>query len=148
MTKNSKVDKYIYYFLKYVDLKDFWTAFHYLQNKYKLEEDYVSLIVSECIDSKYINSASFHSSIVTNEKLINVCEHVYVTRLGYNFVTKYRTDKINFYWIPFKNLIIILVTAIITASITTFINKISTNISYSSNTPENQHYQDINVIQE
>lgn len=141
MTKNSKVDKYIHYFLKYVDLKDFWTAFHYLQNKYKLEEDYVALIVAECINSKYIDGASFYSSTVTNVKNINIRKRVYVTRSGYNFINKYRTDKINFYWIPFKNLIIILITALITATITTFVNKLSSSWSYNQDFVENRHHQ-------
>lgn len=117
MTKNSKVDKYIYYFLKYVDLKDFWTAFHYLQNKYKLEESYVYLIIEECIFSHYIDGVKIDNSSLDGKHVI-ILQRVFVTRNGYQFVNNYILKKINFFWIPLKNLIIIIITALITSIIT------------------------------
>ena len=126
MTKNSKVDKYIYYFLKYVDLEDFWAAFHYLQNKYKLEEGYLYLIVEECIKCNYIDGVKVDYSSL-NGKSIVVLNRVYVTRKGYQFINDYNLKKINFFWIPLKNLIIIIVTAIITSIITAFVTYLFKN---------------------
>lgn len=48
--------------------------------------------------------------------------------------------------IPFKNLIIIAITALITATITTFIKDKTPNKSYFQEPPQNQYYQDTTEV--
>ena len=141
MSKYTKVDKYIYYFLKYLEKEDLWTSCSYLQHKYKLEENYSYTIVEECVKSSYVDGIIVQSN-ANNGKHITRLTNVFITRDGYNFIHNYNQSKINLFWIPFKNLIIIAVTALITSIITTFINSKSSNKSYFQEIPQNQYYQD------
>lgn len=141
MSKYTKVDKYIYYFLKYLEKEDLWTSCSYLQHKYKLEENYSYSIVEECVKSNYIDGIKVQSN-ANNGKHITSQSNIFITRNGYNFMHDYMQSKINIFWIPFKNLIIIVVTALITASITTFINKETSNKPYFQESPQNQTHQD------
>lgn len=141
VTKYTKVDKYIYYFLKYLEKEDLWTSCSYLQHKYKLKENYSYSIVEECVNSKYVDGI-FVQSNANNRKHIMPQANVFITRNGYNFMHNYNQSKINLFWIPFKNLIIIAITALITAIVTTFINNKVSNKSYFQELPQNQYYQD------
>ena len=114
LKKTNNVEKYIYKFLVQFNSNDFYTAFNYLCNKYRLEENYVASIVQECVKSNYLDGIVASNSL-NNHKCIDLKEHRYVTREGYKFIHLYRLAIFNFFWIPFKNLVIIIVTAIITA---------------------------------
>lgn len=114
MKKIKNVEEYIYKFLTKFNSSDFYASFNYVCNKYHLEENYVASIVQECVNSNYLDGIAISNSI-NNYKHINLKEHVYITREGYKFINQYKLAKINFFWIPFKNLVIIIVTAIITA---------------------------------
>lgn len=122
MIHPNNIEKYIYKFLIKLHSKDYFSAFNYLQNKYNLEENYIASIIEECINSKYVDGISSLNSI-TNYKQLNVKTYTYVTRKGYQFINEYRLKKINIFWIPFKNLIIIIITAIITAIATKYFSK-------------------------
>lgn len=119
MIHPNNIEKYIYKFLVKLHSKDFLYAFSYLQNKYNLEENYISSIIEECINSKYVDGISSLSS-VNNYKHLNVKTYTYITRKGYNFINQYRLKRFNFFWIPFKHLIVIIITAIITAIATKY----------------------------
>lgn len=114
MLKSNNVEKYIYKFLTKFDSSDFYTSFNYVCNKYSLEENYVASIVQECVNSKYVDGINTSNSI-NNYKHIDLKEHTYITREGYKFIHQYRLNIFNFFWVPFKNLVIIIITAIITA---------------------------------
>ena len=62
------------------------------------------------------------SNSIHNSKYIELSEYIYVTRKGYSFIRQYRLNVFNFFWIPFKNLAIIFITAIITAIVTNYFN--------------------------
>jgi len=141
MSKYTKIDKYIHYFLKYLDKEDLWTSCSYLQHKYKLEENYSYSIVEECVKSNYIDGVKVQSN-ASNGKHITCQSNIFITRNGYNFIHDYNQSKINFFWIPFKNFVIIFVTALITASVTTFINKNASNKPCFQEYPQNQSHQD------
>ncbi len=119
MINPNNVEKYIYKFLVQLHSKDYFSAFNYLRVKFNLEENYIASIIEECINSKYVDGISFFSS-VTNYKHLDVKTYTYVTRSGYQFINQYRLKKINFFWIPFKHLVVIIVTAIITAIATKY----------------------------
>lgn len=121
MKKLNNVEKYIYKFLIKLHSNNFYVAFDYLRNKYKLERNYIVSIIQECISSEYIDGMSSSNSI-HNSKYIELSEYIYVTRKGYSFIRQYRLNVFNFFWIPFKNLVIILITAIITAVVTNYFN--------------------------
>lgn len=114
MLKSNNVEKYIYKFLTKFDSSDFYTSFNYVCNKYSLEENYVASIVQECVNSKYVDGINTSNSI-NNYKHIDLKAHTYITRAGYKFIHQYRLNIFNFFWVPFKNLVIIIITAIITA---------------------------------
>ena len=120
MSKLKNVEKYIYKFLVKFNSNDFHTAFTYVCQNYHLEENYVASIVQECISSKYLDGIVSSNSI-NNFKFIELKEHSYITREGYKFIRQYRLKRFNFFWIPFKNLMIIVITAIITAIATHYL---------------------------
>lgn len=117
MFNNTKVEKYIYCFLKYLNKEDLWTSCSYLQHKYKLEENYSYSIIEECVKANYIDGVLVQNN-ASNGKRITTKSYIYITREGFKFMYNYNQAKINFWWIPLKNLIIIIVTAIITALVT------------------------------
>lgn len=111
---NNKIEKYIYNFLVKLDYKGYLGGSECLENKFGLKEDYVAFIISECVKSGYIDGISTQSNAY-NSRRVNVSGNIYITREGYNFINQYRLAKINLFWIPFKNLVIIVITAVITA---------------------------------
>ena len=122
MANPNNIEKYIYKFLTKLDLLDYSSAKSYLQSHYQLEENYTSSVIEECIKSNYVDGI-FSVNSVNNYKHISISDYIYITREGYKFINQYRLNKINLFWIPFKNLVIIIATAIITAIATSYFDK-------------------------
>lgn len=117
MYKINKLEKYIYKFLKYLNKNDFNYANSKLTKKYKIDNIYFRYIVSECINSKYIDGIIYNTNL-NNEKSLVISNHIYITRNGYIFINNYRRQMLNLFLIPLKNLLIIILTAFITSFIT------------------------------
>lgn len=81
------------------------------------DDEYARYIVSECVKSNYFDGINISKS-VNHCIFLDIRQHMYISRVGYQFIHNYRIDKFNFFWIPLKNLIIILLTAIITVLVT------------------------------
>ena len=112
---NNKIEKYIYNFLVKLDCRGYLGGSECLENQFKLKLDYIAFIISECEKAGYIDGITIQSNVLNNSRRVIINGNIYITREGYNFINQYRLAKINFLWIPIKNLIIIIVTAIITA---------------------------------
>lgn len=111
---DNKIDKYMYVFLKKFNGQLSINAENYFSTKFNLEENYINLIVKECIDNGYIIGTKYVISCNNFIHLIHQ-EHIFVTRKGFQFINQYELNKINIFWIPFKNLLIIFLTALFTA---------------------------------
>lgn len=114
----NKIDKYMHYFLsKFNKTKDFNKSFKALMSKYNINQQYACFVIYEIINLNYITGVSVTPSMA-NTYFLNLSNNQIITRKGYKFIDSYRKNIINLFLIPFKNLILIIITAIIT----TFIN--------------------------
>ena len=116
---DNKIDKYMYIFLKKFNGQLSINAENYFSTKFNLEENYINFIVKECIDNGYIIGTKY---VISGNNFIHLIhqEHIFVTRKGFQFINQYELNKINIFWIPFKNLLIIFLTALFTALATYF----------------------------
>lgn len=112
------IERGIYIFLtSFHKTNDFHKSSVILLKKLKCSDEYSNFIISECVKANYFEGLTV-TSTTNNHKVIDIRQHLYITRQGYQFLHQYRLDKFNFFWIPFKHLTIIIVTAFITAVIT------------------------------
>lgn len=81
------------------------------------DDEYADYIVYECHESNLFDGIET-SRTANNLYVIQELQNMRITRKGFQFIHQYRLNKFNFFWIPFKNLVIILITALITVLIT------------------------------
>jgi len=130
--KYNKIEIGIYNFLvTFHKTNNFKQSIEKIKCKLNCNSEYANYIVSECIKFKYFDGVTVNKSI-SNHIILDIREHMYITRNGYQFIHDYRINKFNFFWIPFKNLIIIAITAIITVIINNSFSKNKQGIDVSN----------------
>lgn len=130
--KSNKIEIGIYNFLvTFHKTNNFKQSIEKIKNKLNCNAEYAHYIVSECIKFKYFDGVKANKS-ASNHIVLNIREHMYITRDGYQFIHNYRINKFNFFWIPFKNLVIIAITAIITVIINNSFSKNKQSVDISN----------------
>lgn len=131
--KTNRIEIGIYNFLNtFHKTNDIDKSFQKIKQKLKCEDEYARYIISECVTYEYFSGINFTRSI--NHSIhLDIRNHKYITRKGYQFIHDYKINKLNFFWIPFKNLVIIVITAFITVIVGNFFSNNKQSIEVSDN---------------
>lgn len=128
-------NKYLVYktLLKFKKYGCMFKTQDYITKKFKFDEYYFAYIVGQCVEMKLLDGIRTSKSI--NNHYHNVySENIYITYNGYEFLKNYHSK----FYSLLRDLFLIFITAVVTATITVLINN-----KFSKSNQSNNIFNDI-----
>ena len=116
----TKFDRDMYNILKFIDSYINAESLDQVSPKYKIKfkEDYYYFVLSEAVNNNYVDGIKSVSATFYNTKKAVFSKNIYITQKGYAFMKKYKYRM----WPTIKTILIVVVTALVTAIITVLVN--------------------------
>ena len=114
---NSK--KQMYFILKdFNKTKDFKKTIENTKNKFKIYDNKLGFRINECVNRNLLDGINTSHSINNSQHSV-LCEHIFITYNGYEFITNYHSKAKSI----IRDILLIVITAVITSLVNNYLSK-------------------------